>query len=150
MTLFKKILLGCVGIYMLVALPLAHAQNAPGLDGSSQRMHSGQRVQEIFKQLNLTDDQKNQLEVNKKQHRAIMEKSREDMKTAKDSLKEELMKPQLDMSKINELHGQIKAILSQTEDSKLSSILAVRAILTPEQFIKFVTLMDKHKTEHPE
>jgi Spy/CpxP family protein refolding chaperone len=149
MTMFKKVLLLGIGVYMVAALSLAQAQDS-GPDSSASKMRPGQRIQEIFKQLNLTDDQKSQLEANKKQHRAIMEKSREDIKAAKDALKEELMKAQLDMPKINELQAEVKALLSQEEDSKLSSILAVRTILTPEQFTKFVTLMDRHKPEHPE
>ena len=44
------------------------------------------------------------------------------------------MKPRLDTPKINAVHDQIKSLQNQMEDGKLSSILAVRAILTPEQF----------------
>jgi Spy/CpxP family protein refolding chaperone len=127
MTKIKKVLLGCAGAFIIAALPLAHAQ-APGPDGTSARFHPGQRIEEIYSQLNLTDDQKTQLE----------------------AFQEELMKPHLDMPRINELHGQIKALLSQTEDTKLSSMLAVRAILTPEQFTKFFNLMHRHKQEHNE
>ena len=79
-----------------------------------------------------------------------MESARQEIKTDKEELQEELMKPQLDMPKINEIHSQIKALQSQMEDDKLSSILAVRAILTQEQFLKFVNLMHKNKQEHPE
>ena len=67
------------------------------------------------------------------------------MKTDKEALKEELMKTSLDMPKITKLHNHLKAALSQMEDDKLSSILAVRTILTPEQFAKFVNLMHKHR-----
>ena len=112
------------------------------------KWHSGQRIQEIYNQLNLTDDQKKQLEANKKQHRAKMESIRQEMKADKEALREELMKPQLDMPKVTVLHDQIKALQSQMEDIKLSSILAVRAILTPEQFSKFANLMHKHKQDN--
>ena len=129
-------------------MSLAHAENAPGAEGPSQKWHSGQRIQEIYSQLNLTDDQKKQLEANKQQHRAKMESARQEIKADKEALKEELMKPQLDMTKINAIHDQIKSLQYQMEDDKLNSILAVRAILTPEQFSKFVNLMHKHKQEH--
>jgi len=148
MKIFKKTLFVFFWVYLLVALPLTQAQNAPGIDKSSQEIHSGQRIQDIYNQLNLTDDQKKQLEANKKQHRAIMKSAHQEMRTEKQALQEELMKPQLDMPKINKLHDQIKAAQSQIEDNKLSSILAVRAILSPEQFSKFVGLMRKHKEEH--
>ena len=150
MTKFKKVLFGFFVAYLFALLSLAQAQNAPGGDGSSQKWHSGQRIQEIYSQLNLTDDQKKQLEANKQQHRAKMESARREIKADKEMLKEELMKPQLDMLKINAVHGQIKALQNQMEDGKLNSILAVRVILTPEQFSKFVNLMHKHKWGHEE
>jgi Spy/CpxP family protein refolding chaperone len=147
MTKFKKVLLGVFGLYILAAMSLAHAEN-PGDKGPSQKWHSGQRTQEIYSQLNLTDDQKKQLEANKQQHRARIQSVRQAMKTDREALREELMRPRLDLPKINKIHQQIKSLQSQMEDDRLSSILAVRAILTPEQFFKFVNLMHKHKQEH--
>ncbi len=149
MTKIRMVLLGILGIGMAAVLPLAQAQNVPGPDGSPQK-HFGLHIQEIYNQLNLTDDQKKQLEANKEDHRAKMELARQALKSDKEAIHQELMKAQLDMPKITVLHEEIKTVLSQIEDEKLSSILAVRAILTPEQFLKFVTLMHKHKEEHEE
>jgi Spy/CpxP family protein refolding chaperone len=150
MTKFKRVLSGFLGAYLFAVLSLAHAQNVPGPDESYSKAHSGQRIQEIYNQLNLTDDQKKQLEANKQQHRAAALDARREMKANREALQEELMKGQLDMVKINAIHGQIKSLQSQMEDDKLSSILAVRAILTPEQFSKFVDLMHQHKQGHGE
>ena len=144
MTKIKKFLLVSMGACLLMALPRAYAQSIVA-DGAPAKGHYGQRIQEIYNQLNLTGDQKRQLEANKQQHRARMEAVHQEMKTDKEALKEELMKASLDMPKITKLHNQIKAALSQMEDDKLSSILAVRTILTPEQFAKFVNLMHQHK-----
>jgi Spy/CpxP family protein refolding chaperone len=149
MTKFKKVLFGVIGLFIFMALPLVHAENQ-GPGRSSPQGHSGHWIQEIYSQLSLTDAQKEQLEANKQQHRARMESVRRIMKADKEELKAELMKPRLDILKINGLHRQIKVLLSQMEDIKLSSILAVRAILTPEQFSKFVNLMRRHKQGHEE
>ena len=147
MTKIKKALLFFMGACLLMALPRAYAQSIVA-DGAPSKGHYGQMIQEIYNQLNLTGDQKRQLEVNKQQHRSRMEAVRQEMKKDKEDLKEELMKASLDMPKITRLHKQIKAALSQMEDDKLISILAVRAILTPEQFVKFVNLMHQHKQAH--
>jgi Spy/CpxP family protein refolding chaperone len=147
MTKIKKALLVSMGACLLMALPLAHAQSIVA-DGAPLKGHYGQRIQEIYKQLNLTGDQKQQLEANKQQHRARMEAVRQEIKADKEALKEELMKTAVDMPKITNLHNHLKAALSQMEDDKLSSILAVRTILTPEQFAKFVNLMHQHKQWH--
>lgn len=149
MTKYKKVLLGCIGLYFLAAMPLAHAE-IMGPGGPGDKIHPGHRIQEIYNQLNLTDDQKKQLEANKQQHRARMESARQQMKINKKALQAELMSPQLNMARINQIHTQTKALLSQIEDDRLSSILAVRAILTPEQFSKFVDLMQKHKQDRAE
>ena len=148
MTKFKKVLFGFFVAYLFALLSLAQAQNASGADGSSQKWHSGQRIQEIYNQLNLTDVQKKQLEANKEQHRAKIQSTRQEMKTYREALQQELMRPQVDLPRINAIHNQIKSLQSQMEDDRLSSILAVRAILTPEQFLEFVNLMHKHKQEH--
>ncbi len=149
MTKFKKVLFAFFGVYLFAALSLAHAEN-PGVNGSSQKWHSGQRAQEIYSQLNLTDEQKKRLEANKQQHRAKMQSAHQGIKADKEALKGELMKSQLDMPKINQIHDQIKSLQNQMEDEKLNSIIAVRAILTPEQYLKFVNLMHKHKEGHDE
>ena len=139
MTKIKSILFGLFGLCLLLTPALAQTQT-----------HPGQRIQEIYKQLDLTDDQKKQLEANKQQERAKMEATRQVMKSDREALQGELMKTQLDMPKINILHDQIKVVQSQMEDERLSSILVVRSILTPDQFSKFVNLLHKHKQEHNE
>jgi Spy/CpxP family protein refolding chaperone len=148
MTKFEKVLFGVFGACMFLALPLAQAQNSSGSDGFSQKRHPEQRIREIYSQLNLTDDQKKQLETNKQEHRAKMESARQEIKVDKEALRQDLMESQLDRPKINRIHDQIKSLQSQMEDDKLNSILAIRAILTPEQFLKFVNLMHKYKQGH--
>ena len=141
---FKKVLLVCIGLCIFAAMPPAGAQNTSAPSGLSSQWHTGQR---IFSQLNLTDEQKNNW-------RPISNSTVKDgkgpqaIKAARQALQDELMKTQLDMAKVTALHEQIKALQAQMEDIKLSSILTVRDILTPEQFSKFVNLMHKHKQEH--
>jgi len=144
MTKFKKVLFVFIGLYMFAALSLAYAQGGPDTDRDVPKRHFGQQIQKVFDQLNLTDDQKKSLESNKQEHRAKMERNHQEMKANQEALRAELMLPGLNMPKINEIHNKIKALQSQMEDDKLSSILVVRAILTPEQFVKFGALMRKH------
>jgi len=140
----KKVLPACCGALILMAMTMAYAQDQ-GPGPWAPKGHPGQRMEDIFNRLNLTADQKKQLDANKEQHRAKMKSAHQGMKAAGEAIKEELMKPQLDMPKIMKIHERIKALQSQAEDDKLNSILAVRAILTPDQFSRFVSLMDKHR-----
>ena len=103
------------------------------------------RNQEIYTQLSLTDEQKKQLEDNKQKNREKRKALFEKMRSYKDALNKELMKSNLDVNKINVIQAQFKVLQSQMTDERLNSILEVRRILTPEQFAKFVLLMDQHK-----
>jgi len=143
----KKEILGMVAILgFLFSNTIGWAQQ-PDADGK----HRGEHIQEIFKQLNLTDEQKKELEANKQQNRVQMKAVHQQMKVAMDAMQDELMKPQLDMDRIHELHAKIKSLQNQTEDQRLNSILAVRQILTTDQFTKFIGLMHRHKPDddHP-
>ena len=132
----------CVGLYLLMGLAGVRAQEQ-GPD--NQR---GQRMHEIFRQLDLTDTQKQALEANKQENRSRIQQARQEMKSIRQSLQQEIMLPELNMARINELHARSKVLMAQMEDEKLNSILSVRTILTPAQFAKFVDLMHRHKPDH--
>lgn len=122
-----------------------------GKEGTaSQEKHKGmeEKRQKVWDQLNLTADQKKQLEENKAKNRESMKATFETMKSCKESLRAELMKKDLDMNKINSIQSQIKSLQGQMVDSRLSSILDIRKILTYEQFGKFIEITGKHKSWH--
>jgi Spy/CpxP family protein refolding chaperone len=146
---FRNALPGFAGFYVFATLACANVQGVAAPE-AVQKGHQEKRIEEIYNQLQLTDDQKRKLEVNKQQHRAIMQNVRQQMKANREALEAQLMKPQLDMPKIKELHNRIKALQSQIDDNRLGSILAVREILSTEQFSKFLSLVHKHKNERPE
>jgi Spy/CpxP family protein refolding chaperone len=135
-------------MYVFCAVSLTYA-DSPSAQGFPQTWkHGSGGTQEIYSQLHLTDAQKKQLEDNKTEHRAKIKAVRAQMKTYRQAFQQELMQPTLDMNKINALHSRIKSLESQMADDRLSSILAVRSILTPQQFSEFSALMHKHKLEH--
>lgn len=105
------------------------------------------KFDEFFGQLNLTEEQKQQLKENKASHREKNKSSFEQAKSYREAMKNELMKPELDMSKIYEIHSQLKTLHAQMADDRLSSILEVRKILTPEQFSKFISLMEERRSK---
>jgi Spy/CpxP family protein refolding chaperone len=149
MRTLKKALFCCAWLYVFSAISLVRADNAATANSAPEAWkHGEEKIQEIFNQLNLTEAQKKQLEANKIQLRAKMKSARALMKADRELFQQELMKPQLDMNKVNELHRRIKALESQMADDRLTSILVVRTILTPQQFSAFVGLMHQHKPEH--
>jgi len=107
-----------------------------------------QKKDGIYDKLDLTTEQKKQLEANKVRDREVMKASFEKMKSYRETLKTELMKPELDMVKINNIQSQIKTLQAEMLDNRLNSILKVRKILTPEQFTKFISHVNKRKFNH--
>ena len=147
----KNSLFGYVFAAGLLVAPLAHAhETGDAVSGHGVKpMHKWhemkeKRTQKIYAQLNLTDEQKKQLEDNKQKNREQKKALFKQMKSSKETLVQEFMKPDLDMNKINAIHAQIKALQAQMADNRMGSILAVRKILTPEQFKKFHELTEKH------
>ena len=146
---FRNFILSGIFVCGFLTVPVAHAANADNLKsdpaGFSQKRHEGKegRSQEIFNELKLSDQQKQQLDDNKAKSRKQMEATLEKMRSFREALNQELMKSALDMNKINEIQVQIKAVQAEMVDGHLQSILEVRKILTPEQFTKFLLMMDK-------
>ena len=149
----KKVMFVYVLVVAVLIAPAVYAQKGDedSTDKSSffqkRRDMMDKKISEIYAQLNLDDDQKAKLEENKQKHRGGKRGVFEKMKSYKDALNQELMKPDLDMNTISGIQSQIKALQSQMVDERLNSILEVRKILTPDQFTKFITMMEKHKRE---
>ncbi len=138
---FRNFAVACMVVSGFLAAPVVRADE--GWKGMHEKMEK--KTQEIYAQLKLTDEQKKKLEDNKAKHRDQKEGTFKKMRSYREALKQELMKPALDMNKINEIQIQIKAFQAQMVDNRLNHILEVRGILTAEQFAKFTALMEKRK-----
>lgn len=145
----KKGMVGVVVAALAVALvlssPAAYAYSSGGKEGKACTDSQETRHDKLFKDLNLTADQKKMLDENKAKHREDIKKLFEEMKTDRAAIRQELQKPELDMGKINQINDEMKKVQAQMLDNKLQSVLEVRKILTPEQFQKFMAKIEEHK-----
>ncbi len=128
-----------------IAVPIVYAQHKPVMRGAVEHERMEKKIQEIYNRLNLSEDQKTQLEANKQKQNGQMKSFFAQMKTQRNAMHQELMKPDLDMNKVDSIQLQLKTLHSQMMDNRLNSILEVRRILTPDQFNKFISLMEKHR-----
>lgn len=101
--------------------------------------------EQLYKELNLTAEQKNALKENKNKHREESKALFENMRAKKDLMREELSKDTVNMDKINQIQSEIKELQTKMSDQRLQGILEVRKILTPEQFKKFMASMEERK-----
>jgi len=117
----KRIKVLVVGFAIVFfTLSAAYAQ------GQGKYHQGGQGDKEsIFKELNLTPEQKQKLEDNRLK------------------LQEKLNDPAVTRSSVEPLISEIKIIQAELIDHRINGIFAVKAILTPEQFAKFNQLMEK-------
>jgi len=95
------------------------------------------------KELGLTAEQDKALEANRQAHRAEAEAMYEAMKAKKSELKAAMAKPGATKAQIEPIAKELKAIQAKMTDRRIDGILAVKEILTPEQFAKLESMKDK-------
>ena len=81
--------------------------------------------------------------------RAQKKELRKESKELKEELREELMKPSSDRNRIDGIVGKMKELQGKEIYSRVDHFLAVKEILTEEQFQKFLDLHEKrHGKKH--
>lgn len=101
----------------------------------------------VLDKLDLSAEQKKQLDADRVKNKQDMTVLLAKMVSYREALKTELMKPQLDMKKIDKIRDDIKATQGQATDIRLDSVINVRKIMTEEQFVRFIELSDMRKGE---
>ncbi|HOY09472.1 MAG TPA: periplasmic heavy metal sensor [Candidatus Omnitrophota bacterium] len=96
-----------------------------------------QHFEEMAKELNLTDEQREKIEAHRQQNAEEVKALMEQISQKRRAIGAELQQPQLDWDKVKQLHGQLKELILKREDLMFSGILKIREILTTEQFMMF-------------
>ncbi len=97
----------------------------------------GQHMERMMEELGLSEDQQQKLEANREAQIVIGKKLFKGFAEKQKELAEELEKESTNRSAINALAAHLKDIQGQMIDHRIDSVLAVKEILTPEQFQKF-------------
>lgn len=149
---FQRIWVLCILLFGFFVVPIVRAvEPSASLEKdnfTSERYQKREKkIQEIYRQLNLNEQQQKQLADNKLSSQTNKRTLYKELRLHKENLNRELMRTNLDMKKINDIQSKIKALHVQGVDDRLNSILAVRHILTTEQFTQFIELMEKLREE---
>ncbi len=131
---------GIIGVMLLTSNLYAQTPGDHSTERESMREKMKARKLEVFKQLDLSPEQEKQLEAHRNKHREQTEEIRKSLKTKREEIRNELQKEELNMEKVNKIHSELKSLRSKKADYRLEGILAVRKILTTEQFKKFCEL----------
>ncbi|KPK97532.1 MAG: hypothetical protein AMJ95_08680 [Omnitrophica WOR_2 bacterium SM23_72] len=97
----------------------------------------------IIQELNLSPEQQSRLEENRKAQRQEMKRLHDAVKEKNTKLREALKNPGVTREGVQPLTNELKSLQAQLIDSRINGILAVKEILTPEQFSRFNEMMEK-------
>lgn len=127
----KKLAVATILIATLFAAPsLAKEMGHAG-------MHKGDYQAQMWKGLNLTPAQQQKVKDLQKQDRPQMKDAVKAMRTEMKALMALYSDPNADDAKLKAQHDKVQAAMAQVMNLHFDHMLAVRAILTPEQRKKF-------------
>jgi len=135
--------------YPLAVLGLAYVltANVSYAKPSEPDEISGSRFEEMIKELNLTDEQKNQLKAIGEKHEGIRKESRKKKKAAYKNLHEALKSGSAKDADLRKLHSEMLKLNGQMSYARFEKLLAIRGILNPKQRKKFMKQFGKHKRQ---
>lgn len=144
-----KIKYGAIIVGLVLCVTGAYAQETEKQIWKSEKwkIRKEAMIKEMHKQLNLTPEQKKQLDENRKKHHQQKRKLIKDLNAKRKELKEELQKQEFNMDKVKQIHSKVKDLMAKKADQRLERILEVRLILKPEQFSKFMKLRGKYRRQ---
>jgi len=128
-----KVILTCVvlGAFVFMVAP-ARAEY-----GKEERGKKHPEMMEKYTQeLGLTAEQKEALTASREAAKAQKETIGENLKAAREALKAELKKSDVDQAALNKAVADIKAAQGEIVDARVQSFLSMKGILTDEQFQK--------------
>lgn len=123
------------GAWVLADSTLPHSHLALIAQASSPSQPSARgktKRDDLFKQLNLTEQQKQQISAIRKKYQDPMRQSRDQLRVAQNEL-DQLLTGTGSESAIRDKHKTVSSLIQQLGDLRLDSMLEIRKVLTTEQ-----------------
>lgn len=149
----KKILSLAVALLVttsLYAVPPQEKGDMPEPPHHNQKM-GGPDFEKIAKELNITDEQKAQLNEMMKVDMERKQELRKQVREKMDAISDELMKENIDMNAVNSIAAEVQQLSADISRINIESKLKVRSVLSFEQYTKMEQsrkeMMEKFKKE---
>ena len=142
----KKILSLAVALLLsssLYAVPPQEKGDVPGHAFGHHQKMTGPDFEKLAKDLNITDDQKAQLNEMMKEDMSRKKELRQTIREKMELIDEELLKENIDMNAVNQLAAEIQQTSADISRINIESKLKVRSVLSFEQYTK----MEKNRKE---
>jgi len=105
-------------------------------------------LEDIFRELNLTQEQQAQIKQNRDAQKKIREMTKNKIKAKRSALRSELEKENATKESVDAMANELIELMGQRIRSRVGGVWAVKQILTPEQFktfqLKNQEFMEKH------
>jgi len=105
------------------------------------------KFDKLTEELGLSPEQKTQLDAQREAFKSKNEAAWEKLKAKKEELRAELEKPTVDRAKVSAIIEDMKNLEGEKLNNRVDKILAMKSILTPEQFTKLQDKMQKKRKE---
>jgi Spy/CpxP family protein refolding chaperone len=136
-----------VGIGLAVVVVAAMVLSTTGayaMGGWGGKKDMEAHFKKMAEELKLTPEQKAQLDKQRGEFMAKTQALREKIKAMRTSLRQELDKPASDKTRIDSLVAELKDVVGEQIRIKVDSIIALKQVLTPEQFARMNELRSEH------
>lgn len=144
----EKVLIGMASVIIVLLLILLGMQFKckRGFRRHGMKRHFFKMLDEV----GATEEQKTKLIAAQQMHEEKMDALHDNIREARDALKDELGKETLDKELIKQKHAVLKELMFAKADYHLTMVLELSDILTPEQRLKVHKKMEKmHKRMGP-
>ena len=103
----------------------------------------GEHFQSLIDKLDVTDEQKETLTVQREEHWKKMKELREAMNENRQALREELLKDDYSKAAVKKTVSEMKDVQGEMIEQRVDHFLQMKEVLTPEQYRKFTELAEK-------
>ena len=145
----KIIIVAVVAVALFVWTNIAQARGHGERYGRGERQDgqgpSEEMVQKMEEKLGIEEEQSVQLKAHRIEHKEKMKVLKNELKEKREALKKELEKVDASELFIQAVATELKNVQSELVDERINGILAVKSILTLEQYEKF---KEKTKKNH--
>jgi protein CpxP len=134
-----------VSVPLVAAAVYAQEAKAPEVKARGAQCADGHKNKsgKMFEQLNLTAEQKQELQASRQAQRAQREATMSSLKEKRKILQDALKSPMVTRAGAQAIADEIKALQAKQGDLRLDGIFAAKEILTPEQFAKFQQIKEE-------
>lgn len=134
-------------VFLLSSVLLVPAFAQDNASAGKETADKESRYEATLSQLNLSAGQKERIKALRQNQKQQMKELRQSFKEARQKLKEHLDKSEANHESIAPLANDIKNILGKMVDQRIENVLAVKSVLTPEQFSQLQEAQKSRKDE---